>query len=154
MRRNPLCRALRVDRLTLAALEATLALYLDPDRALAEVPVLRMLTAAPDELAGRAERLAGDLREAGVEAAVVEGESAVGGGAFPTASLPTRLVRIEVDGRTAVSIEAALRCADPPVIARIVDDRVVLDPRTLDPGALDQIAKLIGAAIAPAPRHD
>jgi L-seryl-tRNA(Ser) seleniumtransferase len=154
MRRNPLCRALRVDRLTLAALEATLSLYLDPDRAIAAIPVLRMLTAGPEELARRAERLADLLRDRGIETSIVDGESAVGGGAFPTASLPTRLVRIESARHSAVSVETALRSADPPVIVRILDDHVVLDPRTLDPDELGMIAKLVGAAIATAPRHD
>ena len=154
MRRNPLCRALRVDRLTLAALEATLGLYLDPERAVADIPVLRMLSAHADELAAGAERLSGALRDAGVPNTIVDGASAVGGGAFPTAALPTRLVRLEPHRLAASSVEAALRSADPPVIARIVDDHVVLDPRTLDPDELGMIAKLVGAAIATAPRHD
>jgi L-seryl-tRNA(Ser) seleniumtransferase len=154
MRRNPLCRALRVDRMTLAALEATLALYLDPERAVAEIPVLRMLTATADDLAATAERLAAALRLAGVPATVVPGESAVGGGAFPTASLPTSLVRIDMPDRTAAAVENALRAADPPVIARIVDDRVVLDPRTLPPDALARLPAIVGQVLASSARHD
>jgi L-seryl-tRNA(Ser) seleniumtransferase len=98
--------------------------------------------------------LSGALRDAGVPNTIVDGASAVGGGAFPTAALPTRLVRLEPHRLAASSVEAALRSADPPVIARIVDDHVVLDPRTLDPDELGMIAKLVGAAIATAPRHD
>jgi L-seryl-tRNA(Ser) seleniumtransferase len=94
------------------------------------------------------------LRDAGVRNTIVDGASAVGGGAFPTAVLPTRLVRLEPHGLAAGLVETALRSAEPPVIARIVDDHVVLDPRTLDPGHLEVIARTVGAAIAAAPRHD
>src|SRR5690606_27976033 len=97
LRRNPLCRALRVDKLTLAALEATLALYRDPERARREIPTLRMLALEPAELVARARALAERLREAGVRAATVAGESAVGGGAYPDAALPTTLVALEAE---------------------------------------------------------
>jgi L-seryl-tRNA(Ser) seleniumtransferase len=113
-----------------------------------------MLTATADDLAATAERLAAALRLAGVPATVVPGESAVGGGAFPTASLPTSLVRIDMPDRTAAAVETALRAADPPVIARIVDDRVVLDPRTLPPDALARLPAIVGQVLASSARHD
>ena len=131
MRSNPLCRALRVDKFTLAALEATLMLYRDPATAMREVPVLRMLATPLDELAARARAWADDLARSGVRASTVTGASAVGGGAYPGAELPTVLVAIESEHRSAREVEAALRAGDPAVVARIVDDRVALDPRTV-----------------------
>ncbi|MGH7505590.1 MAG: L-seryl-tRNA(Sec) selenium transferase [Longimicrobiales bacterium] len=132
MRRNPLCRALRVDKLTLAALEATLSLYLEPERARAEIPVLRMLATPADELRVRAGALAAALGEAGIEAEIVPGSSAVGGGAFPTAELPTHLLLLARDAN-AMTVERRLRASDPPVVARIIDDRLAIDLRTVPP---------------------
>jgi L-seryl-tRNA(Ser) seleniumtransferase len=129
LRRNPLCRALRVDKLTLAALEATLALYLDPERALREVPVLRMLTIPPATLRQRAEAWCAQLTASGLTATVASASSAVGGGAFPQVELPTTVVRIA--GSDAVSLERRLRAQDPPIIVRIVDGLVTVDPRTV-----------------------
>lgn len=131
MRKNPLCRAFRVDKLTLAALEATLALYRDPDVALREVPVLRMIALGVAELERRARTWADRLRAAGVAADVVPGASAIGGGAYPGVELPTMLVAIDPAPRSAREVETALRRGDPAVVARIDDDRVVLDPRTV-----------------------
>ena len=132
LRRNPLCRALRVDKLTLAALEATLALYRDPERARREVPTLRMLALEPAELAARARTFAERLREAGVRATTLAGESAVGGGAYPEATLPTTLVALEVE-IPADDVARRLRGGTLPVVARIQDGRVVLDLRTVAP---------------------
>lgn len=129
-RRNPLARALRADKLTLAALEATLALYADPAQALDEVPVLTMLTATPEQLRERAERLAGRCPVA-LGAVVVPGTSAVGGGAFPEAALPTSLVSLDPGALGADGFALRLRLGDPPVITRISGGRVLLDPRTL-----------------------
>ena len=147
MRRNPLCRALRVDKLTLAALEATLALYLDPDAALREIPVLRMLTMSLEMLDARALRVASALRAGGLGAQVRDGNSAVGGGAFPGARLPTRLVEIvaEVPAHT---IERRLRAGDPPVIVRVAEDRVWIDPRTVDESEVTVLVAAVAAAIA------
>jgi len=132
LRRNPLCRALRVDKLTLAALEATLALYRDPEQARREIPTLRMLALEPQTLAARAQALAERLRQAGVRATTLAGESAVGGGAYPDATLPTTLVALEVE-TPADEVARRLRGATPPVVARIQDGRVVLDLRTVAP---------------------
>lgn len=148
MRRNPLCRAVRVDKLTLAALEATLTLYRDPARAKREVPVLRMLTMTADEVAARAAALARSLEACGVEAACLPGESAVGGGAFPGATLPTTLVAIGRPDRDGEALLRSLREGDPAVVARMVDGRVVLDPRTVlplqEPALIEAVRRAAG----------
>jgi len=136
-RANPLCRALRVDKLTLAALAATLALYLDPELARTDVPALRMLALTLEDLANRAERIAASLRSRGVVAETVPAESQVGGGALPESPLPTRALALRAD-RGAVALERALRAGTPPVIARIQEGRVLIDPRTV-PEELDPV---------------
>jgi L-seryl-tRNA(Ser) seleniumtransferase len=127
--RHPLMRALRVDKLTYAALEATLEAHAIGRRE--EVPVMRMVTSSVDEIGRRAAALAGALSANGWRTRVVDGVSTIGGGSAPGAELPTRLVQIERDGLSADQIEERLRSADPPVIARIQDDHVVLDLRTV-----------------------
>lgn len=129
-RRNPLCRALRVDKLTLAALGATLTLYADPDRARTAVPTLRMLALTTDELAQRAAWLQRALAEAGVPGELVPGHSRVGGGALPDAALPTTLVRLVPDGGAA-ALERRLRTERPAIVARVQAEGVLLDPRTI-----------------------
>lgn len=133
MKKNPLCRALRVDRMTLAALEATLTLYREPDRAREEVPVLRMLTWSAEEIEARARPVAEALSAAGYRAELVSGASAVGGGAYPDHPLPTCLIALEAPGHSAAGLEARLRAAEPPVVARIADGRVLLDLRSVLP---------------------
>jgi L-seryl-tRNA(Ser) seleniumtransferase len=145
-RNDPLARAVRADKLTLAALEATLALYRDPETARREIPVLRMLTADIGDLRQRAVALARAL-PAGAGAQPVEGTSEVGGGAFPGATLRTWLVRLEPAGLSADQLAARLRAGAPPVIARIEANRVVLDPRTILPGEEDAVVRAAGAAL-------
>ncbi len=147
MRRNPLLRALRVDRVTLAGLEATLRLYRDPEGALREIPVLRMLAARPAELEARARSLAERLASAGVGADAAEGEGAVGGGTYPGVSIPSWTVRLAAESPERVA--AALRGGDPPVVARIVDDRVVLDVRTVLPDEEADLVRVVSTACAP-----
>jgi L-seryl-tRNA(Ser) seleniumtransferase len=125
-RRHPLARALRVGRLPMAALAATLALYRDPARALREIPVLAMITAGDATLRARAERLA-----AATEGDVVEAVARVGGGALPLTELAGPAVAIGPSGAGADALAARLRAGDPPLLARIADGRVLLDPRTL-----------------------
>jgi L-seryl-tRNA(Ser) seleniumtransferase len=127
-RRNPLARAVRVDKLTLAALEATLSLYRDPERALRDVPVLAMLAAAADEVRQRATRIASRLTSAGQSATVEASEATVGGGAFPTARIPSYAIVLAGD---AVATEARLRNAAQPIVARVADGRVWLDVRSV-----------------------
>jgi len=145
-RKDPLARAVRSDKFTLAALEATLALYRDPERARVEIPVLRMLTEDVTQMRQRAEAL---QKGVGNEAEVVEGESEVGGGSFPGAKLRTWLVRLEPGTRhlTPDTLAARLRGGTPPIIARIADDRVVLDPRTIFPDELESVARAVRAAL-------
>ncbi len=144
-RADPLARAVRADKLTLAALEATLALYRDPERARREIPVLRMLTRGPDELRRDAERLRAALSPA-ARATLREGTAEVGGGAFPGAALPAWLVVLAPETGTAHDLLGRLRDAATPVIARITGDHVVLDARTL----LEDDVALVARAVAEA----
>jgi L-seryl-tRNA(Ser) seleniumtransferase len=128
LKSHPLARALRADKLCLAALQATLLHYLKGE-ATEQVPVWRMIATPLEEIERRARRWRRSLRQAGVEAEIADGESTVGGGSLPGETLPTRLVALPVAHPD--QLTAALREADPPVIARIEDDRLVLDPRTV-----------------------
>ena len=132
LRTHPLMRALRVDKIALAILEATLAEYAE-GRAATTVPVQRMLHLSPEEIEARAHALAATLAKSGWRVAMISGTSAVGGGSAPGVQLPTVLLSIDKDGQSAAAIEQWLRTLDPPVIARIEHDRVVLDLRTVLP---------------------
>ncbi len=145
LRKNPLTRAMRVDKLTLAALEATLRLYLDRDAALAQIPVLQMLTTPLDVLDSRARMVIDTLRGCGVVAEIVSSESSVGGGAFPTARIPSRAVA--VPGQ-ADRLETALRKGDPAVIGRIEDNRLLLDMRAVLPAEDGTLATAVAKALA------
>ena len=137
---HPLCRALRCDKVTLAGLEATLALYRDPDRAMGRIPVLRMIGAAVEGLEGRAKAVLAEVAarrtERGADplaAEVSRGRSVVGGGTFPDARLDTAVLEIHA-GDAAERWMAALRAHDPPVVARGRQGRILLDLRTIAPG--------------------
>lgn len=129
LRTNPLCRALRVDKGTLAALEATLRLYRDPDTVRSRVPVLRMLSEPASAVRRRAEALAERLGR-DVEVAVAPGNAVVGGGTFPGHAVPSWTLRI-ASPMGAETLAARLRHGNPPVVARVEDGRVVLDLRTV-----------------------
>jgi L-seryl-tRNA(Ser) seleniumtransferase len=141
--RNPLARALRSDKSTLAALETTLMLYRDPEAAIREIPVLRMLTTEPDVLEIRARDLAA-VCPAELRPTIEPGDSAVGGGAFAGARLPTQLVVLDPGAIGAEGYARALRLGTPALVARVAEERVLLDPRTLPP---EEFAE-IGAALA------
>ena len=128
-RADPIARTVRADKLTLAALEATLALYREPEIARKEIPVLRMLTESMDSIRNRAERLGGQL---------IEGDSEVGGGSFPGAKLRTWLAGFP-DERLA----ERLRANDPPIIARVAGSRVLLDARTIFPEQVDTVVSAL-----------
>jgi L-seryl-tRNA(Ser) seleniumtransferase len=134
LRRHPLHRALRIDKLSLAALEGTLLLYLDPERALAEVPVLRMLREPPETVRARAERLA-----AAVGGEVEETVARVGGGALPLNELPSFACSVEE------SLGAPLRAHEPAVVGIVRDGRLLLDCRTLADAELDEVAAAVAA---------
>jgi len=143
VRRHPLMRALRVDKMTYAALEATLAEYA-AGRAAATVPVQRMLTATADDIRARATVVAAAIGAiAGWRADLVDGSSAVGGGSAPGVSLPTWLVSIEKTGLSADALEARLRELTPPIVARIERDRLVLDLRTVSPEQDVELPRLV-----------
>ena len=147
LRRHPLARAVRIDKLLLGALQATLGLYLE-GTARETVPVLRMLFAPLDEVAARAESLAARLREAipGTEVTVEDDVSPVGGGSFPGEGVPTRVVALGEGAVRVVDGERELRAGDPPVVARIRDGRLILDPRTMEPTEEDGVPALVRAA--------
>jgi L-seryl-tRNA(Ser) seleniumtransferase len=133
IRRHPLMRALRVDKLTYAALEGTLGEYAAGRGSIA-VPVQRMLTMNAEAVRARAEALTTAIGKVpGWKAEVVPGMSAVGGGSAPGVELPTWLVSIERDGLSAAGLEERLRGAPVPIIARIEQDHVIIDLRTVDP---------------------
>lgn len=143
-RSDPLARAVRSDKFTLAGLEATLALYRDPETARREIPVLRMLTEDVAQIRQRGESL---HRGVGTGAELIEGESEVGGGAFPGAKLKTWLVQLMPRHLTPDTLVARLRGAEPPIIARIAEDHVVLDLRTVFPQQLETVTRVVRAAL-------
>lgn len=147
MRKNPLCRALRVDKVTLAGLEATLRLYLDPQRVLERIPTLRMLSMDGDTLKDAAETLVGVLAAAGVSCAVVPTKGAVGGGTYPGVELDSWAVELE-GPKGAQALANALRDGSPPVVGRLVDDKLRLDVRTLLPGEVDVVATRVIEAVS------
>jgi L-seryl-tRNA(Ser) seleniumtransferase len=132
-RRNPLARTVRIDKLSLAGLEATLRLYREPERARQEIPVLRMLSLSASMIGARAEALAGALRSTlpGVAVAVEDETSEVGGGALPLQVIPTRVLALRPPRGSATDLEGRLRRASPPVLVRIKEDRILLDLRTV-----------------------
>jgi L-seryl-tRNA(Ser) seleniumtransferase len=150
MRANPLYRALRVDKMTLAALDAVLVIH-ESGRAAVDLPTARMLSASVDEVRARATAFAARL---GAEApsltvAIALGTSAAGGGAAPTVEIPTVLLRVVHRGQSVQQLAAALRTGEPPVVARVADDALVLDLRTVAADEEDGLAEaLVRAATA------
>jgi L-seryl-tRNA(Ser) seleniumtransferase len=145
IRANPLVRSYRVDKLTLAALEATLALYRDPQGAITQIPVLAMLTAAVEGVRARATWVANALAVTGLPVSVVDAHASVGGGAFPTAQIPSAAVAV---GGPAERIERELRAGHPAVVGRVSDGRVLLDPRTVDARDDAALARAVADAVA------
>jgi L-seryl-tRNA(Ser) seleniumtransferase len=151
LKKNPWNRALRIDKFTIAALEATLHAY-DAGTARDTVPTLRLLTEPLASIQTRARRL---LRGLGADtskrlgARVNEGRSQVGGGALPTVELPTAGLSLGTTDAAARALDAALRVGDPPVVGRLVDDRLFLDCRTVLPAQVSALAKAVIAAARP-----
>ena len=142
LRTHPLMRALRADKITFAMLEATLSEY-RAGRAASTIPVQRMLHLSAEEIETRAQVLAETLAASGWRVALVSGSSAVGGGSAPGLELPTVLLSIAKDGESADATERWLRSLDPPVIARIERDLVVLDLRTVLPDQDEALTSLL-----------
>jgi L-seryl-tRNA(Ser) seleniumtransferase len=145
LRAHPLMRALRPDKLTIAALLATLETYRDGN-ADKELPVWRMIGAPPRALAARARSLAADFQRAGIAAEVIEVRSTVGGGSLPEETQPSFAVAIA--GGPATRVARVLRSADPPVVARIVEERVALDLRSVLPEDDEVLARAVTGALA------
>jgi L-seryl-tRNA(Ser) seleniumtransferase len=148
LKKHPMMRALRLDKLTLSALEATLRAYLDPERALREVPVLRMLSEGPEEIGKRADKLvemldAETTRKLIIE--VIDTTGRVGGGAMPTAELKSKAVALNPNHLSANRIDAFLRMAEPPVVGRIHDDRLLLDMRCVTEAEIGSLAESLRA---------
>lgn len=148
LKAHPLMRALRIDKLSLAALEATLRLYRAPHDPLQEVPVLRMLSAPQETVAARAAALAERLAAVGITDIGTEATSArVGGGTLPEQDLPSVALSLRLEGFTAAALSAALRRGRPPVIGRIAQDRLLLDLRSVEDDELPLIADAFAAIL-------
>jgi L-seryl-tRNA(Ser) seleniumtransferase len=150
MRSNPLARVVRLDKLAVAGIEATLREFLKPDGAIRAIPVLRMIARGLESIERDAKELCAKLADSCARAAdfdVVDGHSTVGGGSMAGYEIPTKLVRIRPQKMSVDDLSRALRVGDPPVIARIADDAVLLDPRTLLEGELDRVAAAAKAAL-------
>lgn len=148
---NPLTRALRIDKMTLAALEATLQIYRDEHQAMNRIPTLRMLTLPLTVIQGRAadlkSRLEG-LPGGRITVELLDFSSKAGGGSLPLLDLPSRCLGVTVDGRSANAIELWMRSSTPPIIGRIENDRFVMDPRTLQEEEPDIIEKAFAEMLA------
>lgn len=138
---NPLTRALRLDKMTLAALEATLSQYLDKEQAIKDIPTLRMLAQPLNELLRKAELLASGIRDqaSGIRVTIQDDTSQSGGGALPLGNFPTKTVCITHERMSANQIESRLRLGKPHIITRIKEGMVIFDPRTLNEEEIGQI---------------
>ncbi len=135
IRQNPLTRALRIDKLTLAALESTMRLYRDPEKAVEAIPTLRMLTVSFYVIEKKAEKLCSILKninDSRVSPELLNLSSRVGGGALPLQDLPSKCVGVRVEGMSANSVEKYMRKNTPPVIGRIEEDFFIMDMRTIN----------------------
>jgi L-seryl-tRNA(Ser) seleniumtransferase len=143
--RHPLARALRIDKLSLAGLQATLSLYLDPPRAVREIPVLAMLSTSMEELQSRAERMCERLGDRGQ---IVPGHARIGGGALPLIELHGPVVAVDPSPASAQELAARLRGQDVPVMGRIQQDRLLLDPRTLTEAEAVEVGEAVRRALS------
>jgi len=151
IKKNPINRALRIDKMTLAALEATLHLYRDESKAVSAIPTLRMLTLPPKVIANKAKRLRNRLRKQGndrLEAVIIDSSSRVGGGALPLQELPTTCVSIRIKGLSANRIERIMLGATPPIVGRIENDLFVMDMRTVQDEEIAMIASTFREVLA------
>ena len=148
---NPLTRAVRIDKMTLAALEGTLQLYRDESKAMQQIPTLRMLTMPLTAIESRAADLKSRLEKLANNRLAVESidlASKAGGGSLPLLNLPSRCIGVSVKGMSANAIELWMRQHTPPVIGRIENDRFIMDPRTLQEEELEMIEKAFAGMLA------
>ena len=150
MRSNSLFRALRVDKLTYAALEATLLAYVKQDYD--SIPTLRMMRLPKREILARAEAVLHQIEPSNFHSCLIDGESVIGGGAAPSAVLPTKLIALERDGLGADDLAARFRAATTPVIVRVENGRVLIDLRTVLPEQDKTLREILAALSAPASR--
>jgi len=146
MRSNSLFRALRVDKLTYAALEATLMAYVKGDHD--AIPAVRMMRLSKEQISKRAEAAAKSLKSPKLVIELIDGESVIGGGAAPSAVLPTRLLAVSCEGLSADELAEWLLTFDPPIVARVEDGRVLLDLRTVFPEQDRTIIQALGQIAA------
>jgi L-seryl-tRNA(Ser) seleniumtransferase len=142
IKKNPITRALRIDKLTLAALESTLRLYRDEEKAVRIIPTLGMIMLPLEEIQKRAQQLADALKKSGdarLHIQLIERSSKTGGGALPLMELPSLCVGIQIKGISPNVLEKTMRSNDPPIIGRIEDDLFVMDPRTIQKDELSII---------------
>ena len=146
IKKNPLARAFRCGKLSLAALEATLKLFLAPEKLTERHPIYRMLSLTPDELGRRAKKLAASLRKSlslDVAISVEDGESQVGSGAVPVETLPSKVLAVQAPGISAEDLARKLRLLTPPIFARIHKDAVLFDFRTIQPTEDDVVERAL-----------
>jgi len=146
IRSNPLARALRIDKLTLAALDATLSQYLDRDQAIKEIPTLWMLTQPLAEIERKAVMLSGGIERIGhadLQVSMQDDTSQSGGGTLPLGTFPTRTVCLRHERMSANQLESSLRLGKPHIITRIKEDMVVFDPRTLNDEEIEKIIEAV-----------
>jgi L-seryl-tRNA(Ser) seleniumtransferase len=149
LHRHPLARAMRIDKLSLAALTATLRLYRPPHDPFERVPVLRMITDSPAAIAERADRVVQQLGEIdGVTATLAHDVSYAGGGSLPMSPIETRVIRLESDRHGAAELAAKFRAGQPPVIGRISREAVLLDLRTVLPEQTQSLIEAVRGAFA------
>jgi len=156
VRSHPLARALRVDKMTLAALEATLIEYLDEDRVISRLPALKMLTESEDDVRQKAVKLGRSLARkspAGLSWSTARDESMAGGGTLPAVGIPTYCVVLEHDSLDAEALQIALRLHEPPVVARVKGDSLMLDMRTVEAGEVGELAEAVAAVCASGPEN-
>ncbi len=150
IKRNPLTRALRIDKMTLAALEATMRLYRDEKKAVTAIPTLRSLTRSVEDISLQAEELAHMLREVGsdrVNVEILDGFSKAGGGSLPLLELPSKCVTVQIAGVSANAIEKTMRENTPPIIGRIEEDQFVMDLRCVRSDELSIIENALTSLI-------
>jgi L-seryl-tRNA(Ser) seleniumtransferase len=152
LQKNPLARALRVDKMTIAAFESTFMSYLDEKSAVSEIPVLQMLFQSPGTIRSRAVKLANRLRQRLKQErfTIIRDKSKAGGGSLPEVEFPTYAVAITPAHISVNELERRLRAGSPPIIARIKENALLLDARTISNGELEVIANTIASSFYPA----
>ena len=150
IQKNPITRAVRIDKLTLAGFEATLMEYIDEEKAIRSIPTLRMLVQQPHDLKKRAQRIAKKIKKhvPNARVQISADSSRAGGGALPEEDLPTYVIALHADNISAHELEERLRKGTPPVIARIKDDTLILDMRTIQDQDADELLEVIHHALS------